>query len=47
MMLEVKSGDQSITATISRVVEDEIYLDGNHPLAGKTLHFTIELLAIL
>lgn len=29
--------------TVSEVREDRIVLDGNHPLAGRTLHFDVEI----
>jgi FKBP-type peptidyl-prolyl cis-trans isomerase SlyD len=28
------------------VEDDEINVDGNHPLAGQTLHFSIEILGV-
>lgn len=31
---------------ISAITDDQIYVDANHPLAGKTLHFDVEVLAI-
>ena len=34
---------QGMTATISEVGDDEVTLDMNHPLAGKTLNFDIEI----
>lgn len=37
---------QSIPVTISKVSEESITLDANHPLAGKDLVFEIELLEI-
>lgn len=37
---------QQMSVTISAVSEDEITLDANHPLAGKTLIFDIEMIAI-
>ncbi len=33
--------------TVAEIRDDAIVLDGNHPLAGKTLKFDVELLEIL
>jgi FKBP-type peptidyl-prolyl cis-trans isomerase SlyD len=32
--------------TIQSVEGDKVHVDGNHPLAGQTLHFEIEVLAV-
>lgn len=37
---------EPITLWITDVSETEITLDGNHPLAGQTLHFNIEVRAV-
>merc|ERR1719352_1584376 len=37
---------QGMTATISEISDDECTLDCNHPLAGKTLNFDIELMSL-
>jgi len=37
---------QGMTATISELDENEVTLDCNHPLAGKTLNFDIELMSL-
>jgi peptidylprolyl isomerase len=46
--LRVRSnhGIESI-ATITAITEDRVILDANDPLAGKTLHFQIQLIEIL
>lgn len=31
-----------INVTVTRVEDGKVHIDGNHPLAGKTLHFAIE-----
>jgi len=38
--------DQTFQATITAVSDEEIILDMNHPLAGKTLHFDIEVITV-
>ena len=48
MQLEVSSEEETPRVfTIAKIAEDSITLDGNHPLAGKEIAFTIELLEIL
>lgn len=32
--------------TVVNVVEDDVIIDGNHPMAGQTLHFSIEVLSV-
>lgn len=32
--------------TVEKIEGDEVFIDGNHPLAGQTLHFSIEVLSI-
>lgn len=39
-------GDQPIVFTIVSLQGEEIGLDGNHPLAGETLNFDVEVLGI-
>ncbi len=31
---------------ITEITEDKVYLDGNHPLAGKTLEFKVEVVEV-
>ncbi|MEO1537196.1 MAG: peptidylprolyl isomerase [Pseudomonadota bacterium] len=38
---------QPIMVTVAEVTETEVILDANHPLAGKDLTFTIELMEIV
>ena len=42
MQFQVDTDDGPIVLTVIEVRNDEIVLDGNHPLAGVTLHFDIE-----
>ncbi|RMH60441.1 MAG: peptidylprolyl isomerase [Calditrichaeota bacterium] len=41
--MEVQTqGEQGIQLfTVSKIMGDTIFLDGNHPLAGETLHFDV------
>ena len=32
--------------TVVEMKDDKIYIDGNHPLAGQTLHFSVEIMEI-
>lgn len=44
-MLEVSMEDgQSLEVQVVELSDETVVLDGNHPLAGKALHFEIELL---
>ena len=38
-------GGQGIV-TVTSIEEDKVTLDGNHPLAGETLHFDLEVLDV-
>ncbi|MDA8387140.1 MAG: peptidylprolyl isomerase [Nitrospiraceae bacterium] len=47
VFLELRQPDGGIVEVqISDITADLVVLDGNHPLAGKDLHFDIELVAI-
>lgn len=43
--VQLENGQQ-IPATISEVTDTEVFIDLNHPLAGKALNFNIEILEI-
>ncbi len=48
MRLHLQTADgRSLVVRVTKVTDDTVTLDANHPLAGKTLHFTITLLEIL
>ncbi len=42
MQFEAQSGDGPTLVTVTQVDADNVTVDGNHPLAGETLHFAIE-----
>lgn len=41
-----QAGDQMFMAVVTAITTDEITLDMNHPLAGKTLNFDIEVVNV-
>ncbi|MGM0759230.1 MAG: FKBP-type peptidyl-prolyl cis-trans isomerase [Thermodesulfobacteriota bacterium] len=47
MVLQVNSQDNEVFyVTVSEVKDEEVVLDGNHPLAGKDLTFEIEIVDV-
>ncbi|CAM5539198.1 FKBP-type peptidyl-prolyl cis-trans isomerase [Rhodanobacter lindaniclasticus] len=42
MQFQGRGPQGEINVTVTRVENDKVFIDGNHPLAGKTLHFAIE-----
>jgi FKBP-type peptidyl-prolyl cis-trans isomerase SlyD len=38
--------DEPLPIWITRVEGDQVFVDAQHPLAGKTLHFDVEVLAV-
>lgn len=42
MWLQIAVDEGDLDVVISRVTDEEVELDGNHPLAGKALNFEIE-----
>ena len=44
--LQVGRDDQAFPVVVREVGDAEVVLDGNHPLAGETLTFALELVAI-
>jgi FKBP-type peptidyl-prolyl cis-trans isomerase 2 len=40
------SGGNSFRARVSRIDDKEVELDFNHPLAGKQLHFEVEIVSV-
>ncbi len=45
VVLEASNG-QAFQATVAELTDDEVVLDLNHPLAGKTLDFEIEIVSV-
>ncbi|WP_329740788.1 peptidylprolyl isomerase [Dyella sp. A6] len=40
-------GPQGVfNVTVTKVEDETVHIDGNHPLAGKTLHFAIEVVEV-
>jgi FKBP-type peptidyl-prolyl cis-trans isomerase SlyD len=47
MQFETRSPDgQGMIFTVEKVEGDQVHIDGNHPLAGETLHFEVEVLGV-
>ncbi|MEO8810551.1 MAG: peptidylprolyl isomerase [Rhodanobacter sp.] len=42
MQFQGRGPQGDINVTVTRVEDGKVFIDGNHPLAGKTLHFAIE-----
>lgn len=42
MQFQAESPEGSVLVTVVDVREDEVLLDGNHPMAGMTLNFEVE-----
>jgi FKBP-type peptidyl-prolyl cis-trans isomerase SlyD len=42
MQFQGRGPQGEINVTVTRVEDGKVFIDGNHPLAGKTLHFAIE-----
>jgi FKBP-type peptidyl-prolyl cis-trans isomerase SlyD len=46
MQFESQTKDGVTIFTVQEIFESEVLLDGNHPLAGETLHFSVEIASI-
>lgn len=46
MQFQVQTPAGVRVVTITGLESDEVTLDGNHPLAGETLHFAVEVTAV-
>ncbi len=45
--LSAKSGEQEVRVFVAELDEEKAVIDGNHPLAGHTLEFDVELVAVM
>lgn len=45
--LQMSQGEQNFRVTVTRVTEEAVELDANHPLAGRDLTFDLELVEIV
>lgn len=43
MQFRAESNVGEVTVTVTEIEGDQITVDGNHPLAGQTLHFDVEI----
>lgn len=46
MQFEARGEDGSQVVTVVKVEGDEVTIDGNHPLAGETLHFQVSVVDV-
>lgn len=46
MSVQLSSDQGDMEVVISKVTEEEVELDANHPLAGEALHFAIEIMKV-
>lgn len=46
MQFEAQSERGPLLVTVVEVAEDTVRIDGNHPLAGQTLHFDVRVLDV-
>jgi FKBP-type peptidyl-prolyl cis-trans isomerase SlyD len=46
MQFQAQTGQGSIPVVITEIDGDDVTVDGNHPLAGETLHFAVEIVEV-
>lgn len=46
MRFQVQTPNGAMIMAVDRIEEDSVVLDGNHPLAGKRLHFDVEIVGV-
>jgi FKBP-type peptidyl-prolyl cis-trans isomerase SlyD len=46
MQFQVQAGDVPMIFTAVEVKDDTVVMDGNHPLAGQTLNFAVEVMEV-
>lgn len=43
MQFQAQTGQGAIAVVVTAIEGDQVTVDGNHPLAGQTLHFEVEI----
>jgi FKBP-type peptidyl-prolyl cis-trans isomerase SlyD len=46
MQFQGRGPQGEINVTVTKVEGNTVYIDGNHPLAGQTLHFAVEVIDV-
>jgi len=46
MRFQAETEQGPITVTVTEVADDSVTVDGNHPLAGESLHFEVEVVEV-
>ena len=46
MRFQTEDEDGEVIVTVTRVSDDEVVIDANHPLAGQTLSFDVQVVAV-
>jgi FKBP-type peptidyl-prolyl cis-trans isomerase SlyD len=46
MQFQAEGDDGEVVVTVTEVTDDEVTVDANHPLAGQTLHFEVEVVSV-
>ena len=46
MQFQAQTGQGSLAVVVTEINDDEVTVDGNHPLAGETLHFAVEIVEV-
>ena len=46
MQFQAQTGQGAIAVVVTEIDDNEVTVDGNHPLAGETLHFAVEVVEV-
>jgi len=46
MRFQAEGDDGEVIVTVTSVSDDEVTIDANHPLAGQTLHFEVQVVEV-
>ena len=46
MQFRAEVGDQPVIFAVTKMEGSQVYIDGNHPLAGQVLHFDVEVIEV-